>query len=163
MGNECDQTSIQPMAIDAISAMHVARDVGALFPVAGSAFGLFAGLSDADGGPSGPFVVAFTVALLAGSGSAIVLFEPAIGGLAGPVRLASALPLALALAGGVQTRPTSTGVALPADGRDGVNGADELAPPSPGGPATIDGAPPALADDDTCSTPGLFGVSLQLS
>jgi len=149
------------MAIDAISAMHVARDVGALFPVAGSAFGLFAGLSDADGGPSGPFVVAFTVALLAGSGSAIVLFEPAIGGLAGPVRLASAL--ALVLAGGVQTRPTSTGVALPADGRDGVNGADELDPPSPGGPATTDGAPPALTDDDTCSTPGLFGVSLQLS
>jgi hypothetical protein len=153
------------MASDATNAMHVASDVGALFPVVGSAFGLFAGLSDADGGPSGAFVVAFTVALLAGSGSAIVLFEPAIGGLAGPVRLASALglPLALALAGGVQTRPTSTGVALPADGRDGVNGADELDPPSPGGPATIDGAPPALTDDDTCSTPGLFGVSLQLS
>jgi len=35
--------------------------------------------------------------------------------------------------------------------------------PSPGGPATIDGAPPALTDDDICSTPGLFGVSLQLS
>jgi hypothetical protein len=152
------------MAMDAINAMLVASDVGALFFFAGSAFG-FVGFSDDDGGAAGPFVVACTVALLAGSSSADVPFDGVFDktGRAGPVRLTSALELSLTLA--LATGATRSlddalaALALPAGGGDG---ADAL-PPSPGAPATTDGAPPALTDDDTCSKPGLFGVSLQLS
>jgi len=102
--------------MDAINAMLVASDVGALFFV-GSEFG-FVGFADDDvGGGTGPVVVAFTVELLAGSSSAAVPFDaaPDETGRAGPVRLASALepPLTLALAAGV-TRPLDD-EALPAD------------------------------------------------
>jgi len=158
---------MQPTAIDANSATNV-DSVIALLPAVfvGSAVGLFAGLSDADGGPAGPLVVlALAVPLLVCSGSAIV----ALAGLAGPtaVRFAmleSAGPLALlllfaAVGGGIGRASTLPFVAVPAPARDGT---DEFVP-KPGGPATIDGAPPALGDDDIVSTPGLLGVSLQLS
>jgi len=161
---------MQPTAIDANSATNVDSVIALLPCFAGSALGLFAGLSDADGG-AGPLVVAL-VALLAGSGSATVAL-PAATGLEGPtaVRLPmfkSAGPLALlplllpllpfaAVGGGTGRVSPLPFVAAPA--RDG---ADELVP-NPGGPATIDGAPPELGDADICSTPGLLGVSLQLS
>jgi len=155
-------TSMQPTTIDANSATKV-DSVIALFPaVAGSALGLFAGLSDADGGPAGPLVVlALTVPLLAGSGSATVALAAATG-LTGAVRfmLESTGPLALlfdAVGGGMGRASTLPFPAVAAPTRD-----DEFAL-NPGGPATIDGAPPALGDADICSTPGLLGVSLQLS
>jgi len=154
---------MQPTAIDANNATNVDSVIALLPCFAGSALGLFVGLSDADGG-AGPLVVglAVLVALLAGSATVAL---PAATGLAGPtsVRLPmfkSAGPLALLpLGGGTGRASPLPFVAAPAPARDG---ADELVP-NPGGPATIDGAPPALGDADICSTPGLLGVSLQLS
>jgi H+/gluconate symporter-like permease len=134
--------------------------VGALFlAVAGSALGLFAGLSDADGGATGAFVVALVVALLTGSGSATVLFDCTTGlGCTVRVALASALALMLTGADAALALLAATGVGrilgedmstltLPPE-RDGI--ADPFMA-DPGGPATTDGAPP-FADDDTCSS-----------
>jgi len=154
---------MQPTAIDANSATNVDSVIALLPAFAGSALGLFVGLSDADGG-AGPLVVGLAVLVALLDGSATVAL-PAATGLAGPtsVRLAvlkSDGPLALLLlplGGGTGRASLLPFVAAPA--RDG---ADELVP-NPGGPATIDGAPPALGDADICSTPGLLGVSLQLS
>jgi len=166
---------MQPTAIDANSATNVDSVIALLPCFAGSALGLFAGLSDADGG-AGPLVVAVLVALLDGSATVALL---AATGLAGPTSvrlpmLKSAGPLALLplllplmlpllpfppVGGGTGRASPLPFVAAPAPARDGT---DELVP-NPGGPATIDGAPPALGDADICSTPGLLGVSLQLS